>query len=153
MAEFIVGAGVAQAFRDASLTGYELRPVYHAKTGEALPDVFHLFSESILPPAALDATTIQLKTETGSWRELGCLSYATLNGGIEDFNRTAENFSNNYMPIWVVSARVRDCLLASKLKGWAFRPVLEVGTPPHEAYTKLWSDLLARIAINPRNRF
>jgi hypothetical protein len=76
-----------------------------------------------------------------------------VSGQLEDLNRTAENFSNNYMPLWVVSARVRACVLAAKLKGWAFRPVLEPGTPLHEAYRTLWSDLLSRTAVNPRNRF
>ena len=152
MAEFIVGAAVASALRAASLSGYELRPVYHPKTGEAHPEFFHLYTKAIMPPAQLDATTIPLNTETRGWRELGCLSYS-VSGQLEDLNRTAENFSNNYMPLWVVSARVRACVLAAKLKGWAFRPVLEPGTPLHEAYRTLWSDLLSRTAVNPRNRF
>lgn len=152
MSEFLAGAAVAAAFRDASLADYELRPVFDAKTGAPHRDVFHLFTASIMPPAQLDSTTIQLKTETQSWRQLGCLSYlpGTVAG---DFNRTAENFSNNYMPIWVVSARVRECVEGAKLKGWAFRPVLEAGTPLRAAYTARWTGLLARVAVNPRNRF
>ena len=152
MAEFLAGAAVAAAFRDASLADYEMRQVVDAKTGAPQADVFHLFTASIMPPAELDATTIQLNTETRSWRELGCLSYAPATAA-GDFNRTAENFSNNYMPIWVVSPRVRDCVQDAKLKGWAFRPVLETGTPLHAAYLQTWSGLLARVAVNPRNRF
>jgi hypothetical protein len=57
------------------------------------------------------------------------------------------------MPIWVISARVRECVQDAKLKGWAFRPVLEAGTPLHAAYLEVWSGLLARVAVNPRNRF
>jgi hypothetical protein len=31
--------------------------------------------------------------------------------------------------------------------------VLEAGTPLHAAYLEVWSGLLARVAVNPRNRF
>jgi hypothetical protein len=48
------------------------------------------------------------------------------------------------MPIWVISARVRECVQDAKLKGWA---------PLHAAYLEVWSGLLARVAVNARNRF
>lgn len=156
MAEFIVSSGVAQAFEQQKLTGYTLKPVLNAKIGKDHPDYFQLYSESIMPAAELDATTLSLEgqTEEGGWRELGCLTYALpTDTAISDFNRTAENWSNHFIPLWVVSARVRECFQRHKFKGWAFRPVLEKGTPLQRAYAEAWSSLLAKVAANPRNRW
>ena len=154
MAEFIVPAGVSEAFKEASLSGYTLRPLRDPAAGHDHPGYFQLYSESILPPAERDATTVpQEAQDGGGWRELGCLSYRFDGHDVNDFNRTAEDWSNNSLPLWVASARVRQCMLAKKLKGWAFRPVLEIGTPLHDTYTALWSALLERVAVNPGNRF
>jgi hypothetical protein len=157
MAEFVVGRAVAAIFEQERLTGYSPRPVFNPKTGGNHTDHFQLYCESIMPAAELDATTLNLTKELpeeGGWRELGCLTYE-LRGtdAIADFNRTAENWSSNSIPVWVVSARVRDCFERHKLKGWAFRPVLEKDSPLHRAYTDDWSTLLAKVAVNPRNRW
>jgi hypothetical protein len=155
MSEFVVPRGVMDVFAREGLTGAEGHPVIDAKTRQPHADFFLLYAASIMPDAQRDLTTIdQRATDTGGWRELGCLTYA-LTGREElfDFNRTAEDWSNNHLPLWVVSARVREVFQANRLKGWAFRPVLETGTPLHNTYLEAWTALFERIAINPHNRF
>ncbi len=133
------------------------RPVFNPKTNGDRTDCSQLSCDSIMPPAAIDATTLDMTKELadeGGWRELGCLTYELHEAGaLPDFNRTAENWSNSFIPVWVVSARVRDAFERHKLKGWAFRPVLEKDSPLHRTYTDAWSTLLAKVAVNPRNRW
>lgn len=158
--EYIVGRAVAKAFEQAELTGYELRPIPNPKTGKVHPDHFHLYCESIMPPAEMDSTTLPPNlgpdrlTRRESPRQLGCLTYR-LNGAerLCDFNRTTEDWFGEALPTWVVTARVRECFLRHRLKGWEFRPVLEAGTAMHRQYLALWEDLLRRVAVNPGNRF
>ena len=78
-----------------------------------------------------------------------------LDGGAHlcDFNRTAENWSSNHLPLLIVSQRVRDVMTRRGFKGWGYRPVLERGTPLHQTYLRLWSEALERVGINARNRF
>lgn len=58
------------------------------------------------------------------------------------------------MPVWIVSAAVRDCFTRQQLKGWAFRPVLEADTELHAGYLRTWNDLMAQVAdSNPRHFF
>jgi hypothetical protein len=157
MAEFVAHRAAAAVFEQAGLTGCSFRPIFNPKTGRDHADFVQPYSESIMSPAALDATTISLAAdlpEEGGWRELGCLSYAPeAVARAADFNRTAENWSNSFIPFWIVTAKVREIFQAHKLKGWAFRPVLELGTPLHRTYTEAWASLLQRVAINPKNRW
>jgi hypothetical protein len=55
-----------------------------------------------------------------------------------DFNRTGEPLESFEFPDWVVRSSVRDCFVEHRLRGWAFEPVLELGTPPYEEYCELW---------------
>ncbi len=153
--EFVVPRGVADAFREEGLTGFELRPVFNSKTKQPHPDFFLLYSASIMPDAERDATTIdQRGTDNPGWRELGALTYDfTGSDTCCDFNRTAENWSNSHLPLWIVSQRVREAMVRRGLKGWGYRPVLEKGTPLHETYTRMWRDILDRVSVNPRNIF
>jgi hypothetical protein len=57
------------------------------------------------------------------------------------------------MPVWVISARVREVFTRNKLRGWAFRPVLEQGTPLHDAYLAKWQNLMARISASNARHF
>jgi len=155
--EFIVPRAVADVFRDEGLTGFELRPVVDAK-GREHDDFFLLYSSSIMPDAQRDATTLdQRHTDAPGWRELGVLTYEFSGppegGPLRDFNRTAENWASNNLPLWIVSQRVRDVVARRGLKGWGYRPVLERGTALHQTYLRLWSDALERVAVNPRNTF
>ena len=152
LAEFAVHRDVATVFEAEGLSGYTLRPLYHSKTGEAHVDALQLYSEILMPAAELDRTT--LPADGGGLRHIGCLTYRNLSQLEQaDFNRTAEDWSSNSMPLWVVSARVRDCFLQNKLKGWAFRPVLEWGSKVHEEYASLWESLFEQVSVNPRNFF
>ncbi len=156
-AEFIITSTVAKCFEKEKLTGLALKPVLNPKTG-AYHDEFHmLYTDSIMPSVEYDRTIKSLEKEIpeeGGFRELGCLTYDFGEDVPKsDFNRTAENFSSNFMPIWVVSARVRECFTRNKLRGWAFRPVLEKGSELHRMYLEKWQSLFKRISINPRNRF
>ena len=153
--EFIVPRAVTVAFREEGLTGFEVRPVIDAKAGRPHADFFLLYSPSIMPEAERDATTIdQRETDAGGWRELGALTYSfTGKEKLHDFNRTAENWGSNHLPFWIVSRRVREVVTRRRFKGWGYLPVLEKGTPLHQAYTRLWAEALERIAVNPRNFF
>ncbi len=156
-AEFIITSTVAGCFEKEKLSGLALKPVLNPKTG-AYHDEFHmLYTESIMPPVEYDRTIQRLEKEIheeGGFRNLGCLTYdfeKTVPDA--DFNRTSENFSSNFMPIWVVSARVRECFARNKLRGWAFRPVLEKGSKLQSTYLEKWQSLFERISINPQNIF
>lgn len=155
MAEFILGSAVADAFENAGLTGYSVRPVFHPKTDQPHDGYFHLYSESILPLAERDLTTPPFNDSIeGGYRQLACLTYNLGKHVVSaDMNRTAENWSSNFMPVWVISARVKECYERNKLRGWAFRPVLEKGSELHAKYLEKWEDLFARISVNPNNRF
>ncbi len=152
MAEFIIGSAVARAFEEEGLTGYSLRPVWNPKTVKEHKGIFQLYSEATMPPAHLDLTTVP--ADGGGVRQLGCL-VCQLDAGAQlpDFNRTAEDWSSNSMPLWVVSQRVRDCFQRNKLRGWAFRPVVAAGSELHEEYLRMWKDVFERVSANPRNFF
>jgi hypothetical protein len=153
--EFVVPRAIADAFKEEALTGFELRPLLDAKTGQPHADFFLLYSAAIMPAADRGATMIdQRTTDAGGWRELGALAY-DFDGHQPpaDFNRTAENFGSNHLPFWIVGQRVREIMKRRGFKGWGYLPVLEKGTPLHGEYTRMWEETLDRIAVNPRNTF
>ena len=157
MAEFVVSKDVGRIFESEGLTGFTLRPVFDTKTKTNYDTFFQLYTDHIMPRALVDATTVTYRNETDidDRRQLACLTYDF--GGdppTGDFHRTAEAWSNNDMPVWIVSARVREVVERHKVRGWAFRPVLEAGTPLQVAYKQLWEDLFARVAAsNARHHF
>jgi hypothetical protein len=157
MAEFVVAQEVGRIFESEGLAEFSLRPVFDSRTKRDYDSFFQIYTDRIMPRALIDATT-PLQPAVGNpdaRRELGCLSY-DFRGNVPgyDFHRTAEAWSNNDMPLWIVSARVRECFKRHKLRGWAFRPVLEAGSELHETYTRMWEDLFARVArSNPRHIF
>jgi hypothetical protein len=157
MAEFVVSGGVARIFESEGLTGFSLKPIVDARTGQPYDDAFQLFTNHIMPRAYIDVTTpVHPDGDTAHERQqLGCLSYGLdENAPQVDFLRTAEAWSSNDLPVWIVSQRVRQCFLRHKLRGWAFRPVLEVGSALHEVYIRLWHDLVSRVkASNPDHIF
>ncbi len=150
--EYVVHEDVGTAFAAAGFEGFSLLPVYDSKMESAHTEVRQLYSNSIMPAAELERTTPP--ADGGGVRQLGCLVYDDLDSkAVTDFNRTAEDWAAGNMPLWVVSARVRALFRRSKFRGWAFRPVLEKGGDMHGEYLRLWEDLFARVAINPRNFF
>lgn len=156
-AEFIVSREVGRIFGKEGLAGFSLRSVFDTKTGKDHEGLFQLYTESLMPRAELDPTTPAFPDSPGKekHRQLACLTYDFQgNEPSSDFNRTAEAWSSNDMPVWIVTSRVRECFERNMLRGWAFRPVLEKGTDLHAAYVDMWRDLLARIAAsNPRHFF
>ena len=152
MPEFVVHDEVGAAFAAAGFSGFSLLPVYNSKSQSPHTGVCQLYSKSIMPPAVLDRTTPP--GDCGTLRQLGCLVYERLDAGVlHDFNRTAEGWAAGYLPLWVVSARVRTLFLCNNFKGWAFRPVLVKGSEMHAEYQRLWDELFAKVAINPGNFF
>lgn len=150
--EYVVQDHVVAAFSRDSLSGYSLRPLFNGRTKTAHTDVHQLYSSAIMPPAELDPTTPP--ADGGGVRQLGCLTYQDLEQhNLSDFNRTAEDWASGNMPLWVVSAAVRDCFIRNKFKGWAFRPVLSKGSEMHRQYEALWDALFKKISINPLNFF
>ena len=153
MPEFVVPRAIADAFRDEGLTGFETRPVVNGKTDQPHADFFLLYSSSIMPDAERNVTTIDRRAEREGWRAFGVLTYDFSNGAEPcDFNRTAEDFGANHFPLWIVSRRVREVVTRRKIKGWAFRPVLEKGTAVHAEYLRMWTEAIDRILVNPHNR-
>jgi hypothetical protein len=158
MAEFVVSREVGRLFESEGLTGFSLRPVFDSRTKQDAEHIFQLYSERLMPRALVDATTPVHPDEDDPEhrRQLACLSYDFAGRPPEeaDFRRTAEPWSSNHLPVWVVSRRVRECFERRKLRGWAFRPVLEAGSELHAAYTRMWDDLFARVrASHPQHFF
>jgi hypothetical protein len=157
MAEFAVSRGAAQIFESEGLSGFSLQPLIDSKTGQPYADAFQLYSSHLMPRAVIDVSTpLHADHNTPHDRvELGCLTYRFRDDTPKvDFLRTAEAWSSNDMPVWIVSQRVRECYLRHKLRGWAFRPVLEPGTDLHREYLRLWNDLVDGVhASNPDHIF
>jgi hypothetical protein len=150
--EYVVPDPVAAAFSSAALSGYSLRPLYSARTKTVHEAVQQLYSTEIMPPAVLDR--MAPPADGGGVRQLGCLTYQHLEQhNLADFNRTAEDWAMGNMPLWVVSAAVRDCFISNKFRGWAFRPVLSKGSDMHRQYEDLWGDLFSKTSLNPLNFF
>jgi hypothetical protein len=126
----------------------------NAKAHVARTDFVQLFSDAILRPAIVDTSVERITSrrpeEDGHLRHLGCLTYE--HSALEDrpdFNRTAEPWGGWHgWPSWVVSARVRDTFMASKLRGWDFRPVLVAKTELYAEYVNKWSALRAAVAAS-----
>jgi len=157
MAEFVVSREVGRIFEREGLTGFSLKAVFDKKTETNYKELFQLYSENIMPRALVDRTT-PVHPDSGDpddRRQLACLSYDFRDKPPSgDFFRTAEAWSSNDMPVWIGSARVRECFERHKLRGWAFRPVLELGTDLHTNYMQMWEGLFARVqASHPRHFF
>ncbi|MFY0564560.1 hypothetical protein ACN28E_11965 [Archangium lansingense] len=157
-AEYLAGANVAELLKKAGLKGLELRPVYHRKTKAPHEGVFQLYTESVMPPVERNISVLGVRaaafSEDSPVRMLGALSYA-LDGAPElaDFNRTAEPFSSNQLPFWVVSRKVVELFQEHEVKGWVFRPVLETGTALYKDHLARWEVLRKKLASNPRHHF
>lgn len=150
--EFVVHADVGLALSAEGFSGFSLRPVIHGKTEIEHSDVRQLYSDVIMPPVKLDRTTPP--ADGGGVRHLGCLVYENLGQlDLTDFSRTAEDWAAGNMPIWLVSARVREFFMQRKLKGWAFKPVLEKDGEMHQEYQRRWDALFEQVSVNPRNFF
>lgn len=149
-AEYVVPQAVRSIFEDAGLTGVEFRPICHTRTNEVLDGYFHLYCGQLLAPREVDVATREIRSPHPSeqGREaMGCFCYdATVLDGALDFNRTGEADVGFQFPEWVVRARVRRLFEEHRLKGWAFEPVLETGSPLYEEYCELWTSLYRLLA-------
>ena len=123
------------------------------------PDVAQLYSSSVLPPSARDASiqavSSRVASENGKLRVLGCLAYdPSALEDIPDFSRTAEPWMGWWgWPSWIVSARVEKVFKQRQLRGWAFRPVLVTGTPLYDEYCDAWRRLRDRVRESARSQF
>ena len=145
--EYVVGAQAAQALRASGLTGFELRPVLHHKTGEAHDAAHHLVARELLPAALEDETTFETfddgPRQPSTPRRYGLLSYAA--GALDpspDLARTAEPWGAWRTPVWIVRQRGRAWFEAAQVRGWKFQPVLEAGSRLHAEHSQKWADLL-----------
>ncbi|MDB5750696.1 MAG: hypothetical protein JWP65_1117 [Ramlibacter sp.] len=148
--EYVVGSQAAQGLRDSGLTGFELRPVLHARTGEAHAAGHHLVTRELLPAALEDATTFETfddgPRQPSTPRRYGLLSYAR--GALEaspDLARTAEPWGAWRTPVWIVRQRARAWLDAAQVRGWKFQPVLDQDGPLHGEHSQRWEELLGRL--------
>ena len=146
--EWVVPNFVTEVFRAAGLRCWKAKPLVNFRDNSFILGFAQLFTDAILPPAILDHTTRAVElAEGGGWRQLGCLTYEAedLARLKADFLRTAEDWSAFNVPIWVISRAVRECFERNKLRGWAFRPVLEAGSPLQQEYTNIWENLFRLI--------
>ncbi|MBC5783272.1 hypothetical protein H8N03_09975 [Ramlibacter sp. USB13] len=148
--EYVLGGDLAQALRASGLTGFELRPVLHFKTGEGHDGGHHLVARELLPAALEDATTFETfddgPRQPSTPRRYGLLSYAE--GALEsspDLARTAEPWGAWRTPAWIVRQRARAWFEAQQVKGWKFQPVLAAGSRLHAEHTQRWQDVLGRL--------
>jgi hypothetical protein len=144
--EYVLGGAAAQAFHDFS--GFEPRPIYQP-SGETHRGATQLYTSRTMPPCVRDRTLLARRNPAplpSAFAQLGCLSYAPpALDAMADFNRTMEPLTGNWLADWIVSARVRARFKERKLKGWAFRPVLEAGSALHREYLEKWERLRGRM--------
>jgi hypothetical protein len=148
--EYVLGAQAAQALRASGLTGFELRPVLHHKTGEAHDAGHHLVARELLPAALEDGTTFETfddgPRQPSTPRRYGLLSYAP--GALEntpDLARTAEPWGAWRTPVWIAGQRARAWFEAAQVRGWKFQPVLAAGSRLHAEHTQRWNDVLGKL--------
>ena len=148
--EYVLGPQLAQALRQSGLTGFELRPLLHHKTGEAHEGGHHLVARELLPAALEDGTTFETfddgPRQPSTPRRYGLLSYAE--GALAetpDLARTAEPWGSWRTPAWVVRQQARAWFEAQQVRGWKFQPVLAAGSRLHAEHTQRWQDVLGRL--------
>lgn len=148
--EYVVGAQAAEGLRQSGLTGFELRPVLHHKTGEAHEVGRHLVARELLPAAIEDVTVFETfddgPRQPSTPRRYGYISYAE--GALEgspDLARTAEPWGAWRTPVWIVRQRARAWFESAQVRGWKFQPVLHAGTRLHAEHTQRWADLLGTL--------
>ena len=144
-AEYLVPRAIRDIFERAGLTGAEFRTVTKTKTGEPIPDFFHLYSDRLLPPRRLDPGTRRIHSpdpaEQG-FDVMGAFCYdAEALAGATDFNRTGEANVGFQFPELIVSRAVRELFAEHLLKGWAFAPVLDIESRLYTDYASLWQSL------------
>jgi hypothetical protein len=156
--EYVAGAGVVQAFKNAGLTGVEFLPVYHPKSHAAHASVWQLFSDALVPLSIEDESVRRIRSrspeEEGHLQHMGALVYESdALRDRPDFNRTCEQCAGWHgWPAWVVSARVKDVFTASTLRGWHFRPILTPEMPAYREYLTAWRALRDAVAATARSR-
>jgi hypothetical protein len=148
--EYVIGRQAAQALQASGLTGFELRPVLHHKTGEAHEVGHHLVARELLPAALEDGTVYETFDEgprqPSTPRRYGFLSYAE--GALEaspDLARTAEPWGSWRTPVWIVRQRARSWFDQAQVRGWKFQPVLAAGSRLHAEHTQRWQDVLGTL--------
>ncbi|HEX7889190.1 MAG TPA: hypothetical protein VF522_07520 [Ramlibacter sp.] len=148
--EYVVGTQAAQALRTSGLTGFELRPVLHHKTGEGHEAGHHLVARELLPAALEDGTTFETfddgPRQPSTPRRYGLLSYAS--GSLEatpDLARTAEPWGAWRTPVWIVRQSARAWFDKAQVRGWKFQPVLASGTRLHADHAQRWDDVLGKL--------
>lgn len=152
--EFIISSSTALAFKSYGLEGFSLKPIYNPRMNCNHESFYQLYTSTIMPLAVLDISTlVRDDGDNISFRELGCITYDMSEvDQVKDFNRTAENWASNKMPVWVVSSRAKRCYEDNNLKGWHFRPVLAKGTSLYFEYLEKWEALFKKVNVNSKNR-
>ncbi len=149
-AEYVIPQGVRMIYEQGRFDGIEFRPITNTRTGSTHEAFFHLFSDRTLGHRVLDIASPEILSELPreqGYDAYGCICYES--GTLEDardFNRTGERMLGFRFPDWIVRAVVREQFLENKLRGWAFEPVLEIGTGAYQDYTELWSSFYGLLA-------
>lgn len=157
--EYVIGSAVVQAFEQAKLTGWSMKPVLNPKMQSHHTDFVQIYSDAVLDAALFDCSVERLKSEwteeNGHLRHLGCLAYPA--SALEhklDFARTAEPWGGGHGQLsWVVSSRVVEVFVKNKLRGWAFRPVMLEGSGLYRQYIELWKALCSAVSESKKSKF
>lgn len=141
--EYAVGTDVSRLLSASDHSGYRLLPVRHWKTRVDRPEIgMHLLSESLWP-----ATSNLMGNEMTSPQRNGLLCYpSAAMSDAPDFGRSAEPWGAWQTPQWIVSQRVRQWVVANGIKGWAFWPVLEMGSALHAEHDATWARAMRLLA-------
>lgn len=148
--EYVLGPQAGQALQASGLTGFELRPLLHHKTGEPHDAGHHLVARALLPAALEDGTVFETfddgPRQPSTPRRYGLLSYA--DGALAespDLARTAEPWGTWRTPVWIVRQQARAWFEQHPVRGWKFQPVLAAGSRLHAEHTQRWDELLAAL--------
>jgi hypothetical protein len=148
--EYVIATQAAQALQASGLTGFELRPVLHYKTGAGHEAGQHLVARELLPAALEDQTVFETfddgPRQPSTPRRYGFLTYAE--GALEqspDLARTAEPWGAWRTPAWIAGRRARDWFEQQQVRGWKFQPVLAPGSRLHAEHTQRWDELLGTL--------
>jgi hypothetical protein len=158
-AEYLVGSAVADVFTSNEFSGFSFNPINNPRIDAPHEGFFQIFSDSVLEPVEVDCSVECIQSdfpaENGKFRHLGCLTYREDNlAEIPDFSRTAEPWEGwGGCPSWVVSSRVVSTFRESKLRGWAFRPVLVKESELYSSYLSQWTQLNKLVAQLSRSMF
>ncbi len=152
---YVSSKEVSSIFIANKVTAYIEYPVFESTTDEAIDKYVLIGSGNILPPLTEDVTILPAPGSPEDdlyYRRLGLPSYPSEEmESFCDFNITAESYRENDTGLMVVSEKVIRLVKDNKIRGVAFRPVLDRSTKLYDKYLKIFSSFQESLMVNPNN--